>query len=178
MDTSVRQAARTRSREGPPMRLSSLATVLVAFGLCLTGCSAASHTTRTLGSLTYNDHGTTAAHSTATLALEADSYYFNPTFVQGDPGQPLALTVHNDAGVTHNLSIPSQAVDQDIPAQGTVTITVTLPAAGGVAFFCKFHTAQGMNGQLLAGATPPQALSSGPAPTAKPKGPASGYPRY
>jgi plastocyanin len=85
--------------------------------------------------------------------------------------------VKNDSGVMHNLSLPSQGIDKDIPAKGSITITVTLPATGAVGFFCKFHTGQGMNGQLLAGTIQPQPLSTTSGPAGSPTAP-SDYPRY
>jgi hypothetical protein len=34
------------------------------------------------------------------------------------------------------------------------------PSSGVVRFFCKFHSARGMNGELLTGDTKPQDVSS------------------
>jgi plastocyanin len=151
---------------------------LLILALLFVGCGSSEATkTRSLGSLTYNDHGTKAATGKTTFALEADSYYFEPTFIQGDAGKPLQLTIKNDSSATHNLSITNQGIDQDIPAKGSITVTVTLPASGAIGFFCKFHTGQGMNGQLLAGTAQPQPLSNTSGPTGSPTAPST-YPRY
>ena len=49
----------------------------------------------------------------AEMALEAGDYYFAPTYLHGGPGQALTLTVENEAGMLHNLSIPDLQIDQD-----------------------------------------------------------------
>jgi plastocyanin len=113
----------------------------------------------TLGTLTFSDHGTKDVKGQAELDLEADDYYFAPTFLRGAPGQRLTLEIENESGTLHNLSIPGQRIDQDIPPNGTVKVEVTIPQSGVMHFFCKFHTAIGMNGELLAGDAMPQAVS-------------------
>jgi YVTN family beta-propeller protein len=115
----------------------------------------------TLGALTFADHGTKDVTGQAELDLEADDYYFAPTFLRGEPGQTLTLEVENESGTLHNLSIPALQIDQDIPPKGTVKIEVTFPPSGVVPFFCKFHTALDMNGALLAGDAAPQPTSQG-----------------
>jgi YVTN family beta-propeller protein len=102
----------------------------------------------TVGGVTYSDHGTKDVRNVSKLELEADDYYFSPTFLRGKPGQKLRLLVENEASTLHNISIPSQGVDKDIPPKGKVTVDVTVPASGVLAFSCKFHGPLGMNGQL------------------------------
>src|SRR5437899_9989478 len=105
----------------------------------------------TLGSVTYADHGIKDARSRPKLPLEADDYYFSPTFLRGKPGQKLTLLVENEARTLHNLSIPALGIDNDIPPKGKVQVNVTFPASGMLAVSCKFHGSLGMNGQLLTG---------------------------
>jgi hypothetical protein len=45
---------------------------------------------------------------------------------------------------------------------------VTFPQSGGLQFFCKHHTAQGMNGLLLVGDATPQSVGS-PSPSPSPQ---------
>jgi YVTN family beta-propeller protein len=111
-------------------------------------------TSTTLGGVTYADHGTKDVRTLSKLELEADDYYFSPTFLRGKPGQKLTLVVESDASVLHNISIPALGVDKDIPPKGKVQVEVTFPASGVLAFSCKFHGPLGMNGQLLAGDAP------------------------
>ncbi len=85
-----------------------------------------------------------------------NDYAFTPTFVRGDPGQRLTLVVQSRSGLLHNLSIPGQRVDTNLPPGGTTSVDVTIPQSGAVRFFCSFHAALGMNGELLAGDAAPQ----------------------
>jgi YVTN family beta-propeller protein len=99
----------------------------------------------------YADHGTKDVRNLSTLELEADDYYFSPTFLRGKPGQKLTLLVENEASALHNISIPALGVDKDIPPKGKVRVDVTFPATGTLAVSCKFHSSLGMNSQLLTG---------------------------
>ena len=105
----------------------------------------------TLGGVAYADHGAKDVRNLSKLELEADDYYFSPTFLWGKPGQKLALLVENEASTLHNISIPALGVDKDIPPKGKVQVDVTFPASGKLAVSCKFHGSLGMNGQLLTG---------------------------
>jgi YVTN family beta-propeller protein len=112
----------------------------------------------TLGGVTYADHGTKDIRNVSKVELEADDYYFSPTFLRGKPGQKLTLIVESEAATLHNISIPALGIDKDVPPKGKVQVDVTFPASGALVFFCKFHGPLGMNGQLLTGDT----ASSGP----------------
>jgi YVTN family beta-propeller protein len=98
-----------------------------------------------------SDHGTKKVTGLVEIALEADDYYFAPTFLHGEPGQPLTLAVENESGTLHNLSIPELQIDQDIPPKAVAKVQVTFPSSGAVRFFCKLHAGMGMNGELRAG---------------------------
>ena len=93
----------------------------------------------------------------ATHDLEADDYYFEPTFLRGEPGQRLTLEIENESTTLHNLTIANLGIDRDLPPKGKVVVDVTFPASGVVRFYCKLHEALGMNGELLAGAALPAA---------------------
>ena len=102
-----------------------------------------------------SDHGTKDVTNLVELEMEVDDYYFEPTFLQGRPGQKLALTIENETGTLHNFSIREQQLDKDIPPKRKITVKVTVPRSGTALFFCKFHGPLGMRGQLLASdATP------------------------
>jgi len=105
----------------------------------------------TVGGVAYADHGTKDVRNLSKLELEADDYYFSPTFMQGKPGQKLTLLVENEASTLHNISIPALGIDKDIPPKGKVQVEVTFPASGMLGVSCKFHGPLGMNGQLLIG---------------------------
>src|SRR5436309_2411429 len=105
----------------------------------------------TLGGVAYADHGAKDVRNLPKLELEADDYYFSPTFLRGKPGQKLTLLVENEASTLHTISIPALGIDNDIPPKGKVQVNVTFPASGMLAVSCKFHGSLGMNGQLLTG---------------------------
>ncbi|HKE91498.1 MAG TPA: cupredoxin domain-containing protein, partial [Gemmatimonadales bacterium] len=109
-----------------------------------------------LGGVSYADHGTKDVRDLSRLELEADDYYFSPTFLRGKPGQKLTLLVENEASTLHNITIASLAIDKDIPPKGQMQFEVTFPASGVLAFSCKFHGPLGMNGQLLTGESAPR----------------------
>ncbi len=91
----------------------------------------------------------------AELHLEADEYYFEPAFLQGTPGQKLKLEVENESSTLHSFTIPEQKLDMDIPPKAKMVVEVTFPPSGLVRFFCRFHSALGMEGELMTGnATP------------------------
>ncbi|MGE5820132.1 MAG: cupredoxin domain-containing protein [Deltaproteobacteria bacterium] len=113
----------------------------------------------TLGDLTFSDHGTRDVKGKGALELEADNYYFEPTFLRGTPGQKLKLEIENESSTLHNFSIPEQNIDVDIPRKGKVVVEVSFPSSGAVHYFCKFHSTRGMNGELLTGNAKPQAVS-------------------
>src|SRR5262245_17304287 len=119
----------------------------------------------THGTMTISDHGTLAVKGQKAIELEADEYYFKPTFLQGEPGQRLTLEIENESGTLHNISLPEQHLDTDIPPKGKVMVEVVFPASGAVRFFCKFHEALGMHGALRIGDATPPALSHGPGAT-------------
>ena len=113
----------------------------------------------TLGDLTFSNHGTKDLKGQGELDLEADNYYFEPTFLRGSPGQKLKVEIENESGTLHNFSIPDQHLDVNIPPKGKVIVEITFPSSGVVRFFCKFHSAKGMNGEVLTGDAKPQAVS-------------------
>lgn len=102
-----------------------------------------------------SDHGTKDVKNLTALDVEADDYYFEPTFLQGRPGQKLTLTIENESATLHNFSIPEQQIDKDISPRSKVIVRVMVPQSGTALFFCKIHGPLGMKGELLASdATP------------------------
>jgi plastocyanin len=149
-------------------------TLLLAISLALltaAGCGSGATKTLTYGSTSFNSHGTQSAAGKSTLALEVDNYYFSPTFLKGNPGQTLTVTINNDSGTEHNFSIAGQPIDTDIEAKGKASVTVTFPASGVLAFFCKYHSGKGMNGELLSGDAQPQAPAGSSETQTKPTSP-------
>jgi plastocyanin len=83
--------------------------------------------------------------------IEADDHYFRPAVLRGDPGQKLRLTIENESGALHNVSIAALGVDRDVPPKGKIEIDVVFPREGATEFVCKIHAAMGMKGALVVG---------------------------
>lgn len=104
----------------------------------------------TIAGVAYADHGTRDISAQRVVKIEADDYYFGPTFLRGTPGQRVRLRIENESGTLHNITIAGQHVDRDILPKQTIEVDVTVPVSGAEAFTCKFHGPLGMNGQLVA----------------------------
>jgi len=106
----------------------------------------------TIGSDQANDHGTEDATGKSTFEIEADNdtsgYYFKPTILQGSGGQSITLEIKNEGSVPHNFSITSMNVNVNIEPGASQEVKVTFPQTGTVEFFCSFHHALGMAGEL------------------------------
>jgi plastocyanin len=93
------------------------------------------------------DHGAAAATG-STLQIEAGDSFFDPTCQTDVPAGTVTLRVHNGGQQLHNLSVPGQGIDTDVPPGQTIAVKVTL---GGkpLPYFCKYHRTSGMWGWLL-----------------------------
>jgi plastocyanin len=101
---------------------------------------------------TMNQHGTKSVVGASSVSVQMNNFYFSPTVIKGSPGQKLTLNLSNQGTVTHNFSLTSAGISQDVPVGKTVSVQVTFPKSGAVTFFCRFHKASGMAGELTTGA--------------------------
>jgi plastocyanin len=81
----------------------------------------------------------------ATIVLQ--NIAFNPKCVTVTGTQ--TITLENKDSVIHNWTITGTSVNVNIPAGQTMTVNLDIPAGSTHAFFCRFHQAQGMVGQIL-----------------------------
>jgi plastocyanin len=102
----------------------------------------------TIGSDLANDHGTKDVSGQASVEVELDNFYFEPTVIKGTAGAQLKLELKNDSTALHNFSLTEQGIDQDVQPDGSADVTVTIPQSGFVEFFCKYHKSSGMVGEL------------------------------
>jgi plastocyanin len=119
-------------------------------GLLLAACGgddSSSSTPKLSGSVT--DKGTQTV-SGSTLKLEADDFYFKPTFIDAKPGTKLTVTIENEGQNTHTFTIDSAKVDEEMSPGKDATVTVTVPSSGNLNFYCRFHRGQGMQGAIVA----------------------------
>jgi plastocyanin len=98
---------------------------------------------------TVNDKGTKTV-SGSQLAIEADDFYFKPTFVDAKPGTKLAIEIENEGKNEHTFTIDSANVDQEIAPGKKAEVSVTVPASGNLNFYCRFHRGSGMQGAIVA----------------------------
>ena len=80
----------------------------------------------TLGGVTYADHGIKDVRNQSKLELEADDYYFSPTFLRGKPGQKLTLVIENEASTLHNIQDAVLTRSASMPASCSMPPTIAV----------------------------------------------------
>ncbi len=103
---------------------------------------------KTIAGVKANDHGTKAVEDNGKTEVELDDFYFEPTVLEGKPGQKVTLELKNEGETEHTFTIDSQNVDQDLGPGEEAEVDVTIPKSGVVSFYCKFHKSSGMAGAL------------------------------
>ena len=104
----------------------------------------------TVGGLTYNSFGFREAAGEAARDLDAGDFFFKGTFLRGNANQKLKLRVRNTGQGVHNLSIPAQGVDREIPTGGQrVEVEVTFPESGALRFGVELPGCHPACSQLL-----------------------------
>jgi plastocyanin len=88
-----------------------------------------------------------SSKKSASIELEADDYYFEPTFVKVQPGEKVRVTLKNEGSAAHTFTSDGLNIDQDVAAGKSVKFTITVPSDGtAFAFHCSFHGSMGMQG--------------------------------
>ena len=101
----------------------------------------------TIGSDKANNHGSQVVTG-STVDVEQDDYYFGPTVLTGTAGQKVTITLDNHGTALHNFTLTDQGIDQDVQPGSSGTVSVTFPQSGVLEFYCKYHRALGMVGEL------------------------------
>jgi plastocyanin len=102
--------------------------------------------TTTVGDVAANNHGAKDVSGESKVEVELDDDYFEPTVLEGTPGQRITLELKNEGGSEHNLTIGELMIDQDVEPGDEAEVEVTFPDSGTLTFFCKYHRGQGMAG--------------------------------
>jgi plastocyanin len=102
--------------------------------------------TTTIGDVAANDHGTKDVSGESKVEVELDDDYFEPTVLEGKPGERVTLELKNEGGSEHNLTIDELQIDQDVEPGEEAEVEVTFPDSGTLTFYCKYHRGQGMAG--------------------------------
>ncbi len=97
------------------------------------------------------NHGSEDVTGLSEFELEIDDFYFEPTVLEGEAGQTLSLSLHNEGGVAHTFTIESQDVDVQLGGGESGEAEVTFPESGALTFICSFHVSGGMLGGLSVG---------------------------
>lgn len=92
-----------------------------------------------------NNHGAGQVSPAGRLSMEADDFYFEPTFVKTEPDQTIQVALHNEGTERHTFTIDGQGIDEVLSPGEEATVEVTAPD-GAVRFYCRFHADQGMHG--------------------------------
>jgi plastocyanin len=95
---------------------------------------------------TVNNHGVKDISGKDEVDVEQDDFYFGPTFLKAKPGATVKVELENEGEASHTFTIDALKVDVTLAKGEQKDVTVTLPSSGAVAFYCKFHKGQGMQG--------------------------------
>ena len=87
------------------------------------------------------------------ISIEADDFYFKPTFDKAKPGSTVTVSLKNEGKAQHTFTIPSLGIDTVLDPDQKATVSVTVPTDGALGFYCRFHgpnaTNQGMQGAFF-----------------------------
>lgn len=103
---------------------------------------------KTIAGVRANNHGTEDVSRGGKTKVELDDFYFEPTVLEGKPGEKVTLELKNEGQVEHSFTIDSQNIDKDLEPGDEGEVTVAIPKSGVVSFYCKYHKSSGMAGGL------------------------------
>ena len=121
--------------------VACLAATLATATACSSSSSSAASSAS--GQVTTGD-----ASGQSTLDVSAQNFFFTPNQISGTAGEKVTFHITNSGDTTHNFSIDSLNIDQDIDAGQSADVQVTFPSSGSVEFYCSFHKSLGMTGTL------------------------------
>jgi plastocyanin len=81
------------------------------------------------------------------LTLTMTDFSFSPTTIQAKAGATLAVRLVNKGAAEHNFTVKALKIDKDVEAGETATVQVKVPASS-TPFYCEYHQARGMTGNL------------------------------
>jgi len=91
-----------------------------------------------------------SSKSAATIDMEADDYYFEPTFVKVKPGEKVTIELENEGNASHTFTSDSLNIDQQVAPGKKAKFTLTVPSDGtAFEFHCSFHQDMGMQGAFF-----------------------------
>ena len=106
-------------------------------------------TTMTIGGVATEVHGTKdVSGETGKVEIEMYDDFFEPTVLEGTPGQKVTIELKNEGEQAHTFTVTEQSVDQEVQPGDEAEADVTFPESGELTFICKFHESSGMVGAL------------------------------
>lgn len=152
-----------RQRSGSPGSARRWLAVLGVAALVLAGCSDSDDDETTLPAPTsttvavappgvqlegpVNIRGTEIA--AGVVAMEADNFYFGPTFVEATANLEFKIDLNNEGSVPHTFTSDILGVNQTLAPGEKKEVEVTAPPSGFTVFYCSFHRGQGMQGAIF-----------------------------
>jgi plastocyanin len=140
-----------------PIRRLPLIAVALALVLALSACGGygdskeSGGTNTTIGGVETESHGTMdVSGETGKVEIEVYDNYFEPTVLEGKPGQKVMLELKNEGSAAHTFTVSEQSVDEEIQPGDEAEAEVTFPKSGELTFVCRFHQGSGMVGALEA----------------------------
>jgi plastocyanin len=112
-----------------------------------------------------NNHGAADARSKGEVEVEADDYYFSPTYIHAKAGQAVKVELVNEGKASHTFSTEDGKTDEQLAPGAKKTVTVTAPPNGLLVYFCRFHRGDGMQGAFFLKEGDKQASDVGSTPT-------------
>jgi plastocyanin len=131
--------------------LSTTALFVVAFVGTAAGPAAAksSEPVSISGKVNVKGKKDVSGKTSATIELEADNYYFNPTFVKASPGEKITVEFKNEGNTTHTFTSDKLGVDKQLAPDKSTKFTFTVPSSGtAFQFHCSIHEDMGMKGAV------------------------------
>ena len=108
-------------------------------------------TTTTIGGAAVEVHGTKdVSGETGKVEIEMYDNFFEPTVLEGTPGQKVTIELKNEGETAHTFTMAEQSIDQEVQPGDEAEVDVTFPQSGELTFVCKFHQSSGMVGALEA----------------------------
>jgi plastocyanin len=81
------------------------------------------------------------------LTLTMTDFSFSPATIQAKAGATLAVKLVNKGSAEHNFTVKALKIDKDVEAGETATVQVKAPSSS-TPFYCEYHQARGMTGNL------------------------------
>jgi plastocyanin len=148
-------AARSRNEMGLLRRLPILvAAVFLLVGAAACGGSGDNDeseegTTTTIGGVQAESHGTKdVSGETGKVEVEMYDNFFEPTILEGKPGQKVTIELKNEGKAAHTFTVSEQSIDQEVEPADEAEVDITFPESGELTFVCRFHQSSGMVGAL------------------------------